>query len=148
VQQCEADRRDPDCGHVDQRIPTEIPGHGGHQRKRCDVDAIEDACRKRGPLELGQQRPADRHVNERRQEDRDRGHCGTGDTGQLIADEGRRREHGAGRHLTDGDRVEQLLLGEPMQPFDEIGAEEGQEDIATAEQQSARFEEHEEETRE
>ena len=65
---------------------------------------------------------------------------GAGDAAEEIADERRGGEHRAGRHLADGDSVEQLLIGEPAQAHDEIGAEEGEQDVAAAVQHRADLE--------
>ena len=56
---------------------------------------------------------------------------------QEVADERGGREHRPRRNLADSDRVEQLRLGEPVQPIDQIGAQEREQHIATAEEHGA-----------
>ena len=51
---------------------------------------------------------------------------------------------GPGRHLADRDRVEQLRLGEPAEPLDQVGAQEGEQHVAAAEEHRADLEEDEE----
>ena len=62
--------------------------------------------------------------------------------GEEVADERGGREHRAGRHLADGDRVEELRVGEPAEPLDEVRAEEGEQDVAGAVEDRADLEEH------
>ena len=67
-----------------------------------------------------------------------------GQPAQQVADEGGGREDRPRRDLADGDRVEQLRLGQPAPPLDEVGPQEGQQDVAAAEQHRADLEEEQE----
>ena len=49
---------------------------------------------------------------------------------------------GPGRHLPDGDRVEELRLGQPAEALDEVRAQEREQHVAAAEQHRADLEEH------
>ena len=66
---------------------------------------------------------------------------------QHVADERRGREDRARRDLPDRDGVEELALGQPAPPHDEVGAQEGEEHVAAAEEHRADLQEGEEERR-
>src|SRR5438046_10767597 len=79
---------------------------------------------------------AQRHEDERRQEDPERGEGCARDATQHVADERRRREDRTGGDLADGDGVEELLVGQPAEAIDEIVAKEGQEHVAASVERS------------
>ena len=68
-----------------------------------------------------------------------------GTAAQDVADEGGGGEQRAGRDLPDGDRVEQLRLGQPAEPLDEVGPQEGDQHVAGAVEHRADLEEGPEE---
>ena len=67
---------------------------------------------------------------------------------EEIADERGGREDRARRDLADRDGVEELALGQPAAPHDEVGAQEGEQHVAAAEEDRADLQEDEEEGRE
>src|SRR5215472_18787414 len=63
---------------------------------------------------------------------------------QEIAKERCRGKDGTRRHLTDSDRVEQLLLREPGMALDQIGLKEDQQHVSAAKDHGANLHEDEE----
>src|SRR5262245_65681356 len=91
---------------------------------------------------------AQRHEDERRQEDSERGEGCARDASQHVADERRRREDRTGGDLANGDGIEELLIGEPAEAIDEIVAKEGQEHGAASAEHRADLQEYEKQCRE
>ena len=58
-----------------------------------------------------------------------------------VADEGRGREERPRRDLPDGDGVEQLRVGEPAQPVDQVATQVGEQDVPGSVQQGAGLQE-------
>ena len=106
-----------------------------------------NAPAERRAAEPRHERPAQRDEDERGQEDAERRDRGARRSAEHVADERRGREHGTRRDLADGDGVEQLRLGEPAEPLDEIGAQEREQDVAAAEEHRADLEEDDEQRR-
>ena len=91
---------------------------------------------------------AQRHEDERRQEDPERGEGCARDATQHVADERRRREDRTGGDLANGDGVEELPVGQPPETIDEIVAKEGQEHVAASVEHRADLQEYEKQCRE
>ena len=132
---------------IDHRGAAELNGHHRHQCERCDVQPVEEGPRDPRRSQLGNQGSARRDEDERREEDPGRGHQGPPRAGQQIADERRGRKDRPRRHLTGGDRVDELRLREPVQPLNEIGTQKGDQDITAAEQDGADLQEQAEQPR-
>ena len=49
-----------------------------------------------------------------------------------------------GCRLADGDGIEQLALGDPAEALDQVGAQEGDEDVARAEEEGTGLQEDQE----
>ena len=120
---------------IHQRASRERDRDARHQCERRDVDAVEDGPGYARPAHRWNDRRAERHEDKCRQEDADRRSHGTRHAAQVISDECRGREYRAGRDLTDNDRVQQLGIGQPAKPLDEIGAQKRQQDVAAPEEQ-------------
>ena len=116
--------------------------HHGHQGQRRDVHAVERGARHDRPSQQGHERSTQRDEHERGQENAERGDGRTRSPAEHIADERCRREHGPGRYLADRDRVDQLRLGEPVEPLDEISPQQREEHITASKQHRARLGKH------
>src|SRR5262249_2950457 len=84
---------------VDDGRPPELPGDQRHERNGGCVGAVEEAGRRPGAAEPGNERVRQRDEDEGWQKDGGRGHEGAGDAGQEIADEGGGGEYRPRRHL-------------------------------------------------
>ena len=126
----------------------QLPGDRRHQRHRGGIRAVEERAGPGGPPEPRDERARERHEHEGRQEDRHGCHDRARHPGHEVADEGRGGENGPGRELADRDGVEQLRVGEPAGPLDQVRPEERQEDVAAPEEDRADLEEDEGELRE
>ncbi len=75
---------------------------------------------------------ADGNVNKRWQKYSQRGNQRTGNASEQITDERRRSEYRSRRDLTDGNRIDQLFIGQPAEVEDEISAQISQQNITAS----------------
>ena len=76
-------------------------------------------------------------------EDGRRGQCRAGPAAEQVADERGGGEDRAGRDLSDGDGVDELLVAQPAPAFDQVRAQEREQDVTAAEQDGAHLQEEE-----
>jgi hypothetical protein len=96
---------------------------------------------------FGDEGVRDRHKNKRGQKNPKRGEQGSGGAAEQVADEGRSSEERSRRDLSDGNRVEQLLVCQPAQALYKIGAQKSNEDITASIEDRADFEKRQEQNR-
>ena len=119
--------------------------HDRHEGKRGGVHAVQECAGEPGPAQARQEWDAERNEDEGGKEDSHGCHGRAGGAAEQVADERRCGEERTGDHLPNGDRVEELLFGQPAVPADEVGAEEGEQDVAAAVKHRADLQEDQEE---
>ncbi len=141
-----ADDGDDRGRHVDDGRDGEL--HGDH-RHQCDGRRAHAVEKRAGALRASdarEERSCQSDEREARKKNRNRGYDRARHAAHEITDERRAREHGARRDLTDGDRVEELRFGEPMESHDEIVAQEREQHVAAPEHERADLQEREEQS--
>ena len=137
------------CHCTDGDGPGGAQGYGG-QRHRRRGDGPDDgrahALEKRAGvgvvLDASQERTgAEQHEHERWQEDCDGGDHRSDPACRHVADERCRGHDGAGRRLAECYPVEELLVGQPTELLHGVALDQGDQDVAAAEEQCAGLQE-------
>ena len=104
--------------------------HSRHQSERRSVHTIQQAAHPGRISNLWNEWIRYRHKNEGWEENPKRGEQCTGCPAKDIPDERCSGKKRARRDLPDSNRVDQLLVAEPAEAEDEVGAQEGEQDVA------------------
>lgn len=120
-------------------------GDDGHEGEGGGVDGVEDGSGGGGAANARDDGSANGDEDKGGEENTSGGDEGGGGSTQDVANKGGGGENWAGCELADGDGIEELGFSEPAVLFDKAAAEKGKEDIATAVEDGADFDEEKEE---
>src|ERR1700733_11964389 len=125
---------------VNEGRSTELPSDRSHQCKGPDVNAIEKSSRSFG-LSNSRHKTAYCHQQKCGKEDADGGKDGTANIPQDETNKSGCGEHWSRRHLPYSNCVDELRVRQPPPMGDQIGPEEGQQNVPTSEYRSPEFQE-------
>src|ERR1700719_2929571 len=114
---------------VENRAARQLPETPRQHAHRHCIEAIEKYPRSRRSLQLGNKWKDNGDKNERRQEHSKRGKQPAFHAARQVTNERRRSENGPRRDLPGSDRVQKLLICQPMKMRDEIRTQERQQHI-------------------
>jgi hypothetical protein len=116
-----------------------LPSHEGHQRDGCRVDSVEKRAGQRRLAQIRQKSGGHAYVDECRQKHSQRRERRTFPSDQQVANECSHGEKRPGGRLTDGNGIQQLRIGEPVEFHHQVGAQDRQQYIAAAYQERSDF---------
>jgi len=131
-EQEEADKDDKEGERVTHGGGGKLGGDPQHQPQSGHVDPVQESARPGGIADAGNQEAGGSNEEEGGKEDTQRGQNRPGNAPEQITDKGGGGKHGPRGDLSDGDGIDQLLVGEPAEALDEVSAQIGQQDVTAA----------------
>ncbi len=131
-EQEEADQHDEDGEGILDGGGGKLNSDSQHQSQGGHVDPVQEGGRPGGVADAGNQQTGGGDKDERRKKDAHGGKDRSWNTPEQVTDKGGGGENGPRGDLADGDGIDQLSVGEPAQPLDEVCPQVCQQHVTAA----------------